>query len=117
MTRKRVLIIQPIHESGLALLAARDLFWRHGYDGTGIRQLEEGLGIGRKSLYDTFGSKRELFHAALERYGRTVIQRICDSLRDDARDGWSNLERVLDPAAVPAQLPVPAVTLEIKLKF
>ncbi len=79
-----------------ALELARDVFWRRGYDGTAISELESVLGVGRKSLYDTFGSKRELYLRALEQYTDTVIQRICRGL-DDPRNGpMSNLERVLD---------------------
>ena len=39
----------------VALAEARELFWRRGFDGTAISDLESVLGIGRKSLYDTFG--------------------------------------------------------------
>jgi AcrR family transcriptional regulator len=46
-----------------ALEQARDLFWRRGYDGTGVAELEAELGVGRKSLYDTFGNKRALVPA------------------------------------------------------
>ena len=49
---------------------AMDLFWRQGYKATSIRDLVEQTGIGEGSLYDSFGGKRELFLAALERYGR-----------------------------------------------
>lgn len=78
-----------------ALLEARDVFWRLGYDGTGIRDLEEALGIGRKSLYDTFGNKRALYLRSLDAYADTVIARICARL--DAKDAtaFANLERVL----------------------
>jgi len=78
-----------------AVLQARDLFWRRGYDGTGIRELEGELGIGRKSLYDTFGSKRELFLRALASYADTVIQRMCDGLERPGGSALANLERVL----------------------
>lgn len=82
-----------------ALLAARDTFWRLGYDGTGIAELETELGIGRKSLYDTFGNKRELYLKALERYGDTVIQRICERLENPQASAISNLERTLQRLA------------------
>jgi TetR/AcrR family transcriptional repressor of nem operon len=78
-----------------ALERARDLFWRHGYDGTGIRELEEELGIGRKSLYDTFGDKRELYLKSLRQYADTILARICARLDDDGCRAIDNLERVL----------------------
>lgn len=80
----------------LALERARDLFWRRGYSGAGISELESELGIGRKSLYDTFGSKRELYLRAIEHYTDSVIERICRGLADRRNTPFENLERVLD---------------------
>jgi TetR/AcrR family transcriptional repressor of nem operon len=79
----------------VALERARNVFWRRGYDGTGIAELEAELGLGRKSLYDTFGSKRELYLRALEHYTDTVIARICAGLADPRNDAMANLARVL----------------------
>jgi TetR/AcrR family transcriptional repressor of nem operon len=78
-----------------ALERARDTFWRLGYDGTGIRELEEELGIGRKSLYDTFGGKRELYLKSLRQYADTVLARICARLEHEGSRAIDNLERVL----------------------
>lgn len=47
---------------------AMELFWHQGYAATGMTQLLDYMGIGRQSLYDTFGDKRSLYLAALERY-------------------------------------------------
>ena len=81
-----------------ALVQARDLFWRRGYDGTGLSELEQELGIGRKSLYDTFGNKRALYLAALEHYGASVIEAICVGLERPG-PACANLERVLQKLA------------------
>lgn len=51
-----------------ALQAALELFWRRGYEATSMADLVEHLGIGRASLYATFGNKHELYLKALERY-------------------------------------------------
>lgn len=51
-----------------ALERAMELFWRDGYDGTSLSALLEHMGISRQSLYDTFGDKRSLYLAALDRY-------------------------------------------------
>lgn len=51
-----------------ALDAAMRLFWRNGYEGTSTSDLVDGLGIARASLYGTFGSKRGLYLAALDRF-------------------------------------------------
>lgn len=83
-------------DPAVAIERARNLFWRRGYDGTGIRELETTLGVGRKSLYDTFGSKRQLYLRALEQYTDTVIQRICSRLESPRNGSLQNLERVLN---------------------
>jgi len=51
-----------------AVDAAMEVFWRKGYAGTTPQDLVDELGIGKGSLYATFGSKRALFDRALERY-------------------------------------------------
>ncbi len=47
---------------------AADLFWRKGYANTSLSDLESHLGIGRKSIYDTFGDKHRLFLKVLDSY-------------------------------------------------
>ncbi len=51
-----------------------DLFWSRGYEATGLRDLLEHMGIGRQSLYDTFGDKHSLFIEAIKHYGRQTSQ-------------------------------------------
>jgi TetR/AcrR family transcriptional regulator, transcriptional repressor for nem operon len=79
-----------------ALARARDVFWRRGYAGTAISELESAIGVGRKSLYDTFGSKRALYLRSIEQYTETVIGRICRGLADSRNSPMENLERVLN---------------------
>lgn len=52
------------------------LFWNQGYEGTSLTDLETRLGVGRQSLYDTFGDKRSLFLKSLERYGSWNADRL-----------------------------------------
>jgi len=54
-----------------ALRAALELFWERGYEATSMADLVERLGIGRASLYATFGGKHELYLKALNLYLRT----------------------------------------------
>ena len=53
-----------------ALMKAMRLFWIHGYKATSIQDLVDGMGIGRGSLYGTFGGKRSLFMRTLRHYDR-----------------------------------------------
>ncbi len=51
-----------------ALDKAMHAFWRKGFGATSMTELTEATGVGRQSLYNTFGDKQGLFLAALERY-------------------------------------------------
>ena len=55
------------------LRAARDLFWERGYVATSLSQLLAVTGLSKSTLYQTFGSKRNLFALAVESYLREVM--------------------------------------------
>ena len=55
---------------------AIELFRRQGYSATSTAELAQGLGINRKSMYAEFGSKQELFEAALKRYSEVHLTRV-----------------------------------------
>ncbi|MEU0003425.1 TetR/AcrR family transcriptional regulator [Streptomyces sp. NPDC006314] len=63
-----------------ALQSALELFWRRGYEATSMADLVGHLGIGRASLYATFGSKHELYLKALDRYEQTGLTGIVREL-------------------------------------
>lgn len=55
-----------------ALDRATKVFWAKGFDGATVDDLVAGTGVGRPSLYATFGDKQSLFMRCLEHYGETV---------------------------------------------
>lgn len=63
-----------------ALKQAMQLFWVQGYEKTSMEDLVNHMGVHRKSIYDTFGNKHELFIKALEYYkiaiGQQMLQHI-----------------------------------------
>ncbi|MFJ8144424.1 TetR/AcrR family transcriptional regulator [Streptomyces sp. NPDC096094] len=63
-----------------ALRAALELFWRRGYEATSMSDLVEHLGVGRASIYATFGNKHELYLKALERYERGLLPELLEEL-------------------------------------
>ena len=63
-----------------ALAKAMEVFWARGYEAASLCELLKQMGIGRKSLYDTFGNKRALFLKALEHYARTELKSIREKL-------------------------------------
>jgi TetR/AcrR family transcriptional repressor of nem operon len=54
-----------------ALTSAIGVFREHGFEGTSADMLVGAMGIGRQSLYDTFGDKWRLYCSAVERYAET----------------------------------------------
>jgi TetR/AcrR family transcriptional repressor of nem operon len=77
-----------------ALDRAMAAFWSRGYEATSIDDLVGATGIGRGSLYGTFGDKRQLFLAALDQYWNTVGMEMFAQLSDpDARNA---IERMFD---------------------
>ena len=55
---------------------AMEVFWKKGYNGSSMQELVDGMGINRASIYDTFGSKEELFERAFEIYREKNLARI-----------------------------------------
>jgi len=51
-----------------ALKKALEVFWDKGYEATSMQDLVNHMGINRASMYDTFGSKYELFKQSLDAY-------------------------------------------------
>jgi len=57
-----------------------ELFRRQGFNGTSTAELVAELGINRKSMYAEFGSKQQLFEAALEQYNKQHLTRVLSPL-------------------------------------
>ncbi len=72
-------------DKDLALQKAIRLFSQQGYAATSTDDLMRVMGIGRQSMYDTFGDKKELFLAALESYSRSSCAQIRAELEKPGR--------------------------------
>lgn len=68
----------------VALASAIRTFATYGYEGTSTEVLTKGMGIGRQSLYDTFGDKRSLYKEALQRYCFDSVTALSMSLQNSA---------------------------------
>lgn len=64
---------------------AMHVFWQHGFSGTSLSQLLAEMGIGKKSLYDTYGNKRELFLQALDLYAEQSYRSVKEKLEQPGR--------------------------------
>lgn len=49
--------------------AARELFAEDGFHGVGLEEVARRAGVGRKTIYNQFGSKRDLFQAVVDDLG------------------------------------------------
>jgi len=72
---------------------AMHVFWKKGYEATGLVDLEQATGLGRQSLYTAFGDKRALFLRVVEHYFSRVLQPGIDVL-DGPGSARQNLEQI-----------------------
>ncbi len=69
---------KPEYDRDELINRARDLFWKQGWAGTSLKDLERTLGLNPGSFYAAFGSKNALFELALDRYVESGIKRLED---------------------------------------
>jgi TetR/AcrR family transcriptional regulator, transcriptional repressor for nem operon len=55
-------------DESIVLDAAMQCFWENGYDATSVRDLARMMGLTSASLYNAFGTKRDLYRRALDYY-------------------------------------------------
>ncbi|MEI4507290.1 TetR/AcrR family transcriptional regulator [Sphingopyxis sp. CCNWLW253] len=91
-------------DDDVALDAAIGVFREHGYEGTSAQMLVDAMGIGRQSLYNSFGDKAGLYGAAVHRYvlGETQAHRETLRTGDRAINGIrAMVDRVVRAAGQP----------------
>ena len=81
------------------------LFWKKGYEATGVADLEQATGLGRQSLYGAFGDKRALFLRIVERYFERVLKPYVVDVLDAPGSGRANLERIFQQWEATAEAP------------
>jgi AcrR family transcriptional regulator len=67
---------KPNYDRNDLIERARNLFWRRGWAGTSLKDLEAELQMKPGSFYAAFGSKDALFELALERYAADGAARL-----------------------------------------
>jgi TetR/AcrR family transcriptional regulator, transcriptional repressor for nem operon len=68
-------------DSADVLDKATRLFWRRGYGGTSLNDLETAMGIGRTSIYAAFGGKEDLFLQVVDHYDATYSIKLRNALK------------------------------------
>ena len=88
-------------DTDAALDGAIGVFREHGFEGSSAQMLVDAMGIGRQSLYATFGDKWQLYRSAVRRYGMGECAAHFEALRSGVRaiDGIdAMLRRVVETA-------------------
>lgn len=67
---------KPNYDRNDLIERARDLFWRRGWAGTSLKDLEASLQMKPGSFYAAFGSKEALFALAMEKYAADGRERL-----------------------------------------
>lgn len=73
---------------------AMELFWEQGFEATSAQDLVDHTGLNRSSLYNTFGSKQELYLRALDHYCQQD-ENIFDRLLEQKGSARAAIRRVL----------------------
>jgi TetR/AcrR family transcriptional repressor of nem operon len=87
-----------------ALDAAVEVFWCKGYEATSMTDLLEAMNLSKSSLYQTFGSKQQLFRRCLSRYVDRLSAKMAQDL-EDANSGRGFIESTFVSIANTAQQP------------
>lgn len=67
---------KPNYDRDDLIERARDLFWKRGWAGTSMKDLEAALQMRPGSFYAAFGSKDALFALAMEKYANDGRERL-----------------------------------------
>lgn len=79
----------------VALERAMQLFWHKGYAETSMRELVSYTGVAHAGLYSAFGSKRDLFRAALQHYMERVLAQLFKGL-EHPNSGRAEVEQFFE---------------------
>lgn len=76
--------------------ALTELFWDKGYEATSMADILEVSGLRKSSLYNTFGSKKDLFRKILDRYVETRMEGFAQMAAANETGGLTAVHDFLD---------------------
>ncbi|WP_138935687.1 TetR/AcrR family transcriptional regulator [Roseovarius arcticus] len=79
-----------------ALAAIMKLFWEKGYEATGLSDIIAATGLGKASLYATFGNKQAMYLRALAAFEVQMIDAGARTLGDGAAPAMDRIAAFLD---------------------
>jgi AcrR family transcriptional regulator len=71
---------------------AMPVFWKQGFAGTSLQDLEQATGVNKSGLYSEFRDKEDLFLVVLRHYLESLVKR---GLLTKEPLGWKNVETFL----------------------
>ena len=71
--------------------AATHIFWVKGFKGTSISDLVSVTGLGKRSMYQEFGSKEGMFRECIDNYVVKIVSKAISTLRQEPL-GIRNIE-------------------------
>jgi len=71
------------------------LFWKKGYEATGLAQIIEATGLQKGSLYKAFSNKQEMYVKALAHYEKNVVDSAVASLVSGAAGPYERVNAFL----------------------
>lgn len=92
-------------DPSVVVVKAMETFWRNGYEATSIIDLTEEMGLSKSSLYQSFGSKKQLFETCLSTYTGLIASELERNLCD-APSGMYFIENLLTSVANTSQIQV-----------
>lgn len=93
---------------------AAGVFAAVGYGGTTMEELSRATGLGKQSIYNTFGGKRDLYLRALERSTSTQVDRLTVELTSGTASPLERIRAHLDALAITFTLEGPLDSLFTK---
>jgi len=91
------------HKQRRIMDALAELTAEQGYEATKISDIVKRAGVARKTLYDNFEGKEEVFLVAFDAARDEVLRRVQEATADDDEDWQNGVEAGL--AALPASRP------------
>lgn len=71
----------PAFDYDEKLQQAMHLFWEKGFEATSMQEVADRLELNRSSIYNTYGSKHDLYLAALDQYRQSGLRVLREHLQ------------------------------------
>jgi len=85
----------PEYDTAAVVAAATNAFFKTGFEGTTLADLEQATGVDRSTLYNSFGGKAGLYGMATDAYLDQAERGLFGPLHDGTDDGLADIAEFL----------------------